>query len=108
MRGSVAARIDETQLDAALKALASAQRREIVRLLIERSAESGKTCCGADEVCGCKLSDHLNLAASTVSHHMMVLREAGLVDSRKDGTWVYYTVKRDVLEAVAGAIVAGS
>lgn len=101
---AVADRIGEVQLDAALKALASAQRREIVRFLIEHSAQEGKTCCASDEVCACKLSEHLGLAASTVSHHMTALRDAGLVTARKDGTWVYYTVQRDMLAAVAEAI----
>ncbi|MBN2840692.1 MAG: winged helix-turn-helix transcriptional regulator [Coriobacteriia bacterium] len=100
----VADRLAEGQLDAALKALSSAQRREIVRFLIARSAEPGKTCCSSDEVCGCKLSEHLGLAASTISHHMSALRDAGIVSARKDGTWVYYTVRREVLSAVAATI----
>jgi ArsR family transcriptional regulator len=91
----------ESQLDAALKALASSQRREIVRFLLERGNEAGKSCCATDEVCGCKLSEHLGLSAPTVSHHMAALKDAGLVTGRKDGTWVYYTVQRDVLAAVA-------
>jgi DNA-binding transcriptional ArsR family regulator len=104
MTGVAAERISEAQLDSALKALASSQRREIVRLLLERSDEGEKACCAADEVCACKISDHLGLAASTVSHHMSALKEAGLITARKDGTWVYYTVRRDVLAAVAAAI----
>lgn len=99
-----AERIAEVQLDSALKALASAQRREIVRLLLEQSDENGKTCCATGEVCACRLSEHLGLAASTISHHMAALKDAGLVTARKDGTWVYYTVQRDVLTAVAAAI----
>ncbi|MDY0341075.1 MAG: metalloregulator ArsR/SmtB family transcription factor [Coriobacteriia bacterium] len=97
-------RLTEKQLDAALKALASAQRREIVRFLIVRSSDAEKSCCAADEVCACKLSEHLGLAASTISHHMAALRDAGLVTARRDGTWVYYTVQRGVLAAVATAI----
>lgn len=104
MTTAAADRLSEEQLDSALKALASSQRREIVRFLVARSAEAGKTCCATDEVCGCKLSEHLGLAASTVSHHMAALREAGLVTARKDGTWVYYTVQRDVLRTVAATI----
>lgn len=95
--------IGEAQLDASLKALASAQRREIVRFLVEHSAADAG-CCASEEVCACKLSDHLGLAASTISHHMAALRDAGLVTARKGGTWVYYTVQRDVLRAVASAI----
>lgn len=101
--GLAASALEEAQLDAALKALASAQRREIVRFLLEHSADDA-SCCASDEVCACKLSEHLGLAASTVSHHMAALRDAGLVTARKDGTWVYYTVQRVVLRAVAAAI----
>jgi DNA-binding transcriptional ArsR family regulator len=99
-----AERLTEAELDAALKALASGPRRQIVRLLLETGDDGSKTCCAAAEVCACKLSDRLGLAASTISHHMAMLRDAGLVSARKDGTWVYYTVRREVLAAVAGAI----
>lgn len=89
-----------TRVDAAFKALASVQRREILRILGESTPDPGKTCCGPDEVCACKLSERLGLAASTISHHMNVLRAAGLVDARKDGWWVYYTLRRAALSAV--------
>lgn len=96
--------LTEERLDRVLKALASAQRREIVRVLSTHAGEPGKTCCAATELCACRLSDHLGLAASTISHHTSILREAGLVDARKDGTWVYYTLRHDVLRAAAAAI----
>jgi DNA-binding transcriptional ArsR family regulator len=87
--------------DAVFKALASAQRREVLRILGDSSPRDGKTCCLADEVCACKLSERLGLAPSTISHHMNILREAGLVTARKDGLWVHYTLKRDRLRAIA-------
>jgi len=93
-----------TKLDEVFKALASEHRREILRLLSESTPQQGKTCCAAEEVCGCKLSDHLGLSASTVSHHMSVLRSAGLVDARKDGLWTYYTLRRDALDQAAEAL----
>ena len=91
----------KTQLDEVFKALASEHRREILRMLSESTPEEGKTCCAANEVCACKLSDHLGLSPSTISHHMSVLREAGLVTGRKDGLWTYYTLRRDVLGQAA-------
>lgn len=103
MPSPAASVLGEGQLDAALKALASGQRREIVRFLLEHAAEDS-SCCASDEVCACKLSEHLGLAASTVSHHMAALKDAGLVTARKDGTWVYYTVQSNVLRAVGAAI----
>lgn len=93
-----------TRLDEVFRALASEHRREILRVLSASTPEPGKTCCAADEVCACKISDHLGLSASTVSHHMSVLRKAGLVDGRKDGLWTYYTLKRDVLKEAAEAL----
>jgi ArsR family transcriptional regulator, arsenate/arsenite/antimonite-responsive transcriptional repressor len=92
------------KLDDVFKALASAHRREILKVLSASTPEAGKTCCSADEVCACKISGHLGLSASTVSHHMSVLRDAGLVDARKDGVWTYYTLRRDVLGQVAEEI----
>lgn len=90
----------KSRIDSAFKALSSAQRREILHILSDSAPEPGKSCCAQDEVCGCKLSDRLGLTESTISHHMSVLREAGLVSARKDGVWVYYSVRRDMLREV--------
>ena len=42
------------------------------------------------ELCVCQLIELMGLSASTVSKHLSILRDAGLLDSRKDGRWVYY------------------
>ena len=42
------------------------------------------------ELCVCQLAELLGLALSTVSKHLSILFQAGLVDSRKDGRWIYY------------------
>ena len=73
-------------------------------MLSESDSGAGKTCCAPDEVCACKISDHLGLSKSTTSHHMSVLRDAGLVNGRQDGLWTYYTLRRDVLAAAAEAL----
>ena len=90
-----------TRVDEVFKALASVHRRKILRILGESTPEPGKTCCAADEVCACKLTERLGLAPSTISHHMSVLRKAGLVDGRKDGLWTYYTLRREALDEAA-------
>jgi len=54
---------------------------------------------GAGEVCVCELVADFELSQPTISHHLKILREAGLVESRRRGTWAYY---RLVPEAVAG------
>ena len=91
-------------LDAIFKALASPHRREVLAMLGAADEGAPKTCCAAEEVCACKISDRLGLSPSTTSHHMGVLRDAGLVSARKDGLWTYYTLRRDVLEEAARAL----
>jgi DNA-binding transcriptional ArsR family regulator len=56
------------------------------------------------ELCVCQIVELLGLATSTVSKHMSILRQARLVESRKDGRWVYYRRAEDRLSpAAAGA-----
>lgn len=93
-----------TELDLVFKALASDQRREILRLLGERAPGDPSCCDAADDVCACRLSERLGLSASTISHHMAVLRDAGLVTARKDGLWVHYGLRREVLERAAAEL----
>jgi len=56
----------------------------------------------ADEVCVCELTPPFDVSAPTISHHLKVLRDVGLVDSERRGTWVYYRARRDTLAAVGG------
>ncbi|HET7571846.1 MAG TPA: metalloregulator ArsR/SmtB family transcription factor [Gaiellaceae bacterium] len=81
------ARGEAEALAARFRALADPARVAIVNRLAQ-----------ADEVCVCDLNAALDLAQPTVSHHLRVLREAGLVDSTRRGTWAFY---RLVPEAVA-------
>jgi ArsR family transcriptional regulator len=48
-------------------------------------------------VCVCELTPLFDVGQSTVSHHLKVLREAGLVDSERRGLWAYYYVLPDAL-----------
>jgi ArsR family transcriptional regulator, arsenate/arsenite/antimonite-responsive transcriptional repressor len=54
----------------------------------------------AGEVCVCDFTSALPLNQPTVSHHLKVLREAGLVASERRGTWVYYRLAPDALAHV--------
>ena len=63
------------------------------------------------ELCVCQLIELLGLAPSTVSKHMAVLHQAGLVETRKDGRWVYYRLPdrpgrtvRDALKWLAASL----
>ena len=54
--------------------------------------------------CGCDLEQPLGLAQPTVSHHLKILREAGLVVGERQGRWVYYRVVPDRLEELREAL----
>ena len=68
------------------RALGDSTRLEMVGLL----AAQGK------ELCVCELESHFNLSQPTVSHHLRILREAGVVSSERRGTWVYYSLEPGV------------
>jgi len=57
-----------------------------------------------DELCVCHLVELLRLAPSTVSKHLSVLRQAGLVELRKDGRWANYRITSQTTTAVSQAI----
>lgn len=88
---------DEAREDLAsrFKALADPARVAIVNRLA-----------GAGEVCVCAFVDELDLSQPTVSHHLRVLREAGLVEADRRGTWAYYRLVPEAIGALAGALGA--
>ena len=65
------------------KALGDPVRLRLLSLIAARAGE---------EVCVCELTDAFTVSGPTISHHLKVLREAGLVDAQRRGTWVYYRV----------------
>ena len=76
------------------KALADPARVSIVNRLA-----------GQGEVCTCQLTGPLGLSQPTVSHHLRVLKEAGLIEvARRRGTWTFYRLVRDAMEQLAFAI----
>ena len=56
------------------------------------------------EVCVCDFTDALPLNQPTVSHHLRILREAGLVTCERRGTWVYYQLASDALDRLHAAV----
>jgi ArsR family transcriptional regulator len=58
----------------------------------------------ADEVCVCDFTAGLGLNQSTVSHHLKILKEAGLIDSVRRGTWGYYSLRPGVRERLTTAL----
>jgi len=82
-----------TQADAVglaplFKALADPVRLRLLSLI---------ACHGGDEACVCELTGAFDLSAPTISHHLKVLRESGMIDAERRGTWIYYRVEPAVL-----------
>jgi ArsR family transcriptional regulator len=57
------------------------------------------------EACVCDLSGVFELSGPTISHHLRVLREAGLISGERRGTWVYYRAHPEVLAQLAAALL---
>jgi ArsR family transcriptional regulator, arsenate/arsenite/antimonite-responsive transcriptional repressor len=78
-----------------LKALADPVRLRLMSLVASRQG---------GEACVCDLNEAFDLSQPTISHHLKVLHEAGLVDRDKRGVWVYYRARPQALAAV-GALI---
>ena len=76
-------------MDVALicRALGDANRLQIVQMLSD------------GEKCGCKLLEKFEITQPTLSHHMKILCECGLVDTRKEGKWSYYSLHCETFSA---------
>jgi ArsR family transcriptional regulator len=75
-----------------LKALAEPRRWRILELL------------SCEELCVCHLAEEVGIAQPLVSHHLKVLRDAGLVESEKHRQWTYYRLRPGVLEELSGRV----
>ncbi len=85
-------------LAAGFKAVADPTRLRLLGLI---AAHEG------GEACVCDLTDAFALSGPTISHHLKVLREAGLVSGDRRGTWIYYRVRPDALSALSRALMVG-
>ncbi|WP_235543269.1 metalloregulator ArsR/SmtB family transcription factor [Phycicoccus sp. Soil803] len=79
------------QVSGLLKAIADPVRLRLMSLIL--SHQGG-------EACVCDLNDAFDLSQPTISHHLKVLHQAGLLDREKRGTWVYYKAKPEALSAM--------
>jgi ArsR family transcriptional regulator len=52
------------------------------------------------EVCACELAETLGLSQPTISHHLKVMYEAGVLEKERRGTWIYYRIVQDRLVAL--------
>ncbi|MCW2828404.1 MAG: transcriptional regulator [Marmoricola sp.] len=88
---------EAAQIAPLLKALADPVRLRLLSLVASYAGQ---------EACVCDLNDAFDLSQPTISHHLKVLHEAGLLDRSKRGVWVYYRVRADALSAL-GALLGG-
>ncbi len=59
------------------------------------------------EVCVCEITPAFDLSSGTISHHLKTLREAGLVDCERRGTYVYYWIQPEALGALSALLAVG-
>ena len=72
------------------KALSDPTRREILHILRDGAKTAGE------------IGSHFDMTGATVSHHLAVLRQAGLVTDDKRGKWIYYELNLSVLDEITG------
>lgn len=89
-------RIDRSGDATLFKALADPHRLTILATLAQAS----------EHVCVCDFTAGLPLNQPTVSHHLRLLREAGLISAERRGTWMYYRLADGALERVQSALRA--
>lgn len=87
------------ELAAVFKALSDPVR---LRLLSSIASRAGQ------EACVCDLSEGIDLTQPTISHHLKVLRSAGLLTSERRASWVYYRVVPEVLARVSQVLLSES
>jgi len=95
--------LSDKQLVLALKAAADPARLKILRLLKQKGQCSIGKGVG---MCACDVQDHVTLSQPTISHHMAVLRKAGLVVAEKHGLWMWYRRNEKALKELAHAVSA--
>lgn len=74
------------------KALADPNRIEMMRLLAQQEGP----------LCACDIVEHFDLSQPTVSHHLRILKEAGLLRSNRNGLWAFYEAAPDGVDLLEG------
>src|SRR5579875_2922433 len=93
--GAVLTAAAAERLAAVLKALGEPTRLRLVSLI---------AACDGAEACVCDLTGPVGLSQPTVSHHLKVLVDAGLIEREQRGKWAYYRLVPAVLDALAGML----
>ncbi|MBO0916896.1 ArsR/SmtB family transcription factor [Streptomyces laculatispora] len=90
--------LDEEQagtLAAVFKALGDPVRLRLLSMIASRAG---------GEVCVCDLTPAFELSQPTISHHLKLLKQAGLIDSERRGTWVYYRLLPEMTDRLAAIL----
>src|ERR1044072_7900875 len=87
------------ELSRLFKAMADPVRLRLLSLIASHAG---------GEACVCDLTDAFDLTAPTISHHLKVLREAGLITGERRGTWIYYRIRPDALQLASQVLATGS
>ncbi|CAL9432828.1 hypothetical protein SUDANB171_02078 [Streptomyces sp. enrichment culture] len=93
--GLLTAPLDEDQAETlakVFKALGDPVRLRLLSLIASRAG---------GEVCVCDLTPAFDLSQPTISHHLKLLKQAGLIDSERRGTWVYYRLLPQMTDQLA-------
>ncbi|MFE1451160.1 ArsR/SmtB family transcription factor [Streptomyces olivaceoviridis] len=96
--GLLTAPLDEDQaveLAKVFKALGDPVRLRLLSMIASRPG---------GEVCVCDLTPAFDLSQPTISHHLKLLRQAGLIDCERRGTWVYYWLVPETTDRLAGIL----
>ncbi|KAF0846007.1 ArsR/SmtB family transcription factor [Nocardia caishijiensis] len=86
---------EAVELAALFKALSDPVRLRLLSLVASRAG---------GEACVCDISDGVEVGQPTISHHLKVLREAGLLTSERRASWVYYRVVPEAFARIASAL----
>lgn len=78
--------MNEIPIDAICKALGDANRLKIVKMLSD------------GEMCACNLLEQFEITQPTLSHHMKILSDCSLVNTRKEGKWSHYSINCETLK----------
>jgi ArsR family transcriptional regulator len=81
-----------------LKVLADPARLQLVSVIATQPDS---------EACVCNLTEPVGLSQPTVSHHLRLLHEAGVLDREQRGRWVYYSIRQGALDRVASVFSTG-
>jgi len=85
---------ESEQFALAFKALSNPVRLQIIDLISQ----------GGGQICGCDIERHFDLTQPTISHHLKVLRDAGLITSEPRGVWMMHRINPTVFTALQGLL----